>query len=184
MRRLPFFIIAALTIIPIACNSTTNVWEEYREWRNINEEWFQEQTTRTDENGNLYYKKITPAWSPSDYVLVHYFNDRNLTAGNLSPLYTSTVDVKYIGRFYNDEAFDSSYTRTAAYGDSIYRTTCGNVISGWTAVLEDMHVGDSCEVIIPYALGYGDAVSSAIKPYSMLKFNIKLVNIPYYEIKP
>lgn len=184
MRRLPFIIVAALTIITIACNSTRNVWEEYRDWRIVNEQWFQEQETLTDENGNLYYTKITPAWSPSDYVLVHYFNDRNLTAGNLSPLYTSTVDVKYIGRFFNDEPFDSSYAITASYGDSIYRTTCSDVISGWTAVLEDMHVGDSCEVIIPYTLGYGDAETSAIMPYSMLKFNIKLVDIPYYEIKP
>lgn len=185
MRKFPFFLIIALAITSIACSSDIeNVWEKYREWREINEQWFVEQQSRLDENGDLYYTKVSPKWNPSRFVLVHYFNDRNATTGNLSPLYTSTVDVKYIGRLYNDEAFDSSYNNTAVYGDSIFRTTCSNVISGWTAVLEDMRVGDSCEVVIPYSMGYGDTEGGAITPYSMLKFNIKLVNIPYYEAKP
>ena len=184
MRKFPLFLIALTSIITIACSSDETVWDKYKEWREINEQWFLEQESLTDENGNLYYTKITPEWNKSSYVLVHYFNDRSKTEGNLSPLYTSTVDVKYIGRFYNDEPFDSSYNNVATYGDSIYRTTCNNVISGWTAVLEDMRVGDSCEVIIPYTLGYGDSETGVITPYSTLKFNISLVNIPYYEVKP
>lgn len=185
MRKFPIILIAALSIFSIACSSDDeNVWDEYSEWRQINEEWVLEQQNLTDGNGVPYYTKLVPEWNPSEYVLVHYFNDRNKTVGNLSPLYTSTVDVKYIGRFYNDEAFDSSYTLTASYGDSIFRTTCANVISGWTAVLQDMRVGDSCVVVIPYTMGYGDTESELIKPYSALKFNIKLVDIPYYEAKP
>ena len=62
-------------------------------------------------------------------MLAHWFNDRKLTQGNLKPYYTSTVDVKYIGRLYNDEPFDSSYTLMADYGDSIFRTKVGRVIA-------------------------------------------------------
>jgi FKBP-type peptidyl-prolyl cis-trans isomerase FklB len=114
---------------------------------------------------------------------MHWFNDRSKTAGNLQPYYTSTVDVKYIGRLYNDEAFDSSYLLTETYGDSIYRTKVTAVISGWTIALQEMHVGDSVEVIIPYQSAYGLSGSgTAVLPFSNLKFNIKLVDIPYWEI--
>ncbi|MDE6074493.1 MAG: FKBP-type peptidyl-prolyl cis-trans isomerase, partial [Muribaculaceae bacterium] len=50
--------------------------------------------------------------------------------------------------------------------------------------LEKMHVGDSVEVIIPYQAGYGASSSGSILPYSTLRFGIKLVNIPYYEVRP
>ena len=57
------------------------------------------------------------------------------------------------------------------------------MIQGWTVALEDMRVGDSCEVVIPYTMAYGAQSSGLIKPYSALKFHIKLVDIPFYQIK-
>ena len=104
------------------------------------------------------------------------------TTDNLTPLFTSTIDVKYIGRLYNDEPFDSSYAYTQ-WGDSILRTTQANLIEGWAIALSDMHVGDSCEILVPYQQAYGSSESGIIKPYSALKFNLKLVDIPYYETK-
>jgi FKBP-type peptidyl-prolyl cis-trans isomerase FklB len=47
-----------------------------------------------------------------------------------------------------------------------------------------MHVGDSVEVVIPYQLGYGTTITGSIPPYSMLKFNMRLVDIPYYQARP
>ena len=98
-------------------------------------------------------------------------------------MYTSTVDVKYIGHLYDGTAFDSSYINTYP-ADSIYRTTLSSVIEGWTIALTNMHVGDSCEVLIPYQHAYGSSEHGDIKPYSALQFNIKLVYIPGYEIQP
>ena len=47
-----------------------------------------------------------------------------------------------------------------------------------------MHVGDSCKIIIPYNLGYGSTSrGTVIKAYSMLEFDIKLVDIYRYERK-
>ena len=57
------------------------------------------------------------------------------------------------------------------------------MIQGWVVALQDMRVGDSCEVVIPYSMAYGSQDLGTIKPYSMLKFGIKLVDIPFYEIK-
>ena len=184
MKKLPIFLLGLIAVIAIhSCklDPQEDTWEYYKEWRDANNAWLEEQQSKTDEDGNPYYKKVIPEFDQSAYVLMHYFNDRKKTEGNLSPLYSSTVDVKYIGRLYDDEPFDSSYLQTT-YGDSIYRVAgLSNVVEGWAIALMDMRVGDSCEVIIPYQSAYGNQIREAIAPYSHLKFNLKLVDIPGYE---
>lgn len=185
MKKLPLlFILAVATIVVVSCSpGEDSAWDEYADWRELNVSWFDEQKSRTNSDGSSYYKELVPVWDTTQCVLIHYFNDRKLTEDNLSPHYTSTVDVKYKGWLYNEEPFDSSYANTASYGDSLYRTQCNAVIQGWIVALEDMRVGDSCEVVIPYTMAYGAQSSGIIKPYSALRFHIKLVDIPFYEIK-
>ena len=91
--------------------------------------------------------------------------------------------MKYIGRLYNGEAFDSSYN-LKVNGDSIFRTSLTSLIQGWQIALVNIHVGDSVEIVLPYNMGYGTTQSGIIKPYSTLIFNLKLVDIPYYEVRP
>ncbi|MCH5246985.1 MAG: FKBP-type peptidyl-prolyl cis-trans isomerase [Muribaculaceae bacterium] len=171
----------SLLFILVACTTDENdPWTEYAKWRDDNNEWIKNQALIVNPDGSLYYERVVPAWNHNAYVLIHYFNDRSETAGNLSPLFTSTVAVKYIGRLYNDTVFDSSYSMP----DSIFTTTSANVISGWQIALADMHVGDTCEVLIPYEEAYFGGGSGVVLPYSCLKFNMKLVDIPYYEVKP
>lgn len=174
-----------LLVAVAACkdDDEEKTWEDYADWREANEQWLAEQAALTNPDGTPYYTKLVPVWDPAAYVLIHYFNDRSETEGRLSPLFTSTVDVKYHGRLYDDEPFDSSYLRTEP-ADSVYRTACNEVIEGWSIALEDMRVGDTCEVLIPYQQGYGSTNSGVIKPYSALRFGIKLVGIPYYEVRP
>lgn len=169
----------------VACNDDNDdVWEKYKDWREANVTYFDEQRFMMDGTGNVY-QTLTPAWNTSANVLIRYLNDRSKTVGNLSPMLNSTVDVKYIGRLYNDVPFDSSFRMTASYGDSLFRTQPSNVIQGWTIALMNMRVGDSARVIIPYNLGYGASGSgSAIPPYSTLVFDVKLVDIPFYEVRP
>lgn len=183
MRKLLFVIptIVVLAFTTASCNND-DTWDTWAEWREANNRWLEQQQTLLDEDGNLFYKRIVPEWNKSAYVLIHYFNDRKLTEGNLSPLYTSTVNVKYIGKLYNQEPFDSSYVNKT-YGDSIFQTGMANIITGWTIALEDMRVGDSVRVVIPASQGYGTTTTGSIPPYSTLQFDIKLVDIPYYEIK-
>lgn len=180
-----FYIIAAVFALGVvsSCDEEENSWDQYADWRNANDTWLKEQESVRDANGDLFYTKVVPAWNKDAYVLIHYFNDRKATEGNLTPLYTSTVDVKYYGRLYNDEPFDSSYNRTAAYGDSIFRTLVSEVVSGWAIALEAMKVGDSVRVVIPYQQGYGSVSKGSVPPYSCMQFDMKLVDIPYYEIK-
>ena len=187
MSRLRFFftlivLSVTATVFVTSCNDN-DTWNDYKDWREANVAFFEEQKFMMEDGGNVY-QSVNPAWNPTAGILMRYLNDRSKTVGNLSPMLTSTVDVKYIGRLYNDVAFDSSYTNTASYGDSLFRTTPGSVIQGWTIALMNMRVGDSARIVIPYVLGYGASGQGSIPPYSTLVFDVKLVDIPYYEVRP
>ncbi len=167
-----------------ACNKDDeDTWDTYSEWREANEAYYEEQQFSFTPEGKPAYETLTPVWNSSAQILIRYLNDRKLTEGNLSPLLTSTVDVKYIGRLYDGTPFDSSYLQTAN-GDSIFRTLPSSVIQGWTIALLNMRVGDSARIVVPYSLGYGATSSGSILPYSTLIFDMKLVDIPYYEVRP
>ena len=184
MNRLPILLfIAVAVILGVSCNmDDTNYWEQYADWRNANNKWLAEKVAKTDADGNPYYIKVVTSWNSQAYVLMHFFNDRELTKNNLSPLSNSTIDVKYVGRTIDNVAFDSSFLRTAP-ADSVYRANLSNMIEGWSIALQNMHIGDTCEVVIPYDYAYGSSGSSSIAPYSHLVFGLKLVGIPGYEIK-
>lgn len=183
-----FFLIPFLGYVTISCSDDDKTtWEEYETWRNENETWLNQMARLETDEGKAYYERIVPEWNPAVYILMHYHNDKALTAGNYVPMETSTVRVKYSGRLYNaTEPFDSSYSnRSTILGDSIFETKVTGVIQGWQIALQNMHVGDSVTVLIPYNVGYGANTTIAdIPPYSALKFDIKLVDIPYYEVKP
>lgn len=52
-----------------------------------------------------------------------------------------------------------------------------SVVDGWGTVLQNMYEGDSYVLCIPWFLGYGQAGSGTIKPYTNLFFRLKLVEI-------
>lgn len=181
MKRILLIIpalIAGLALVTTSCDDD-NTWNDYSEWREANNDWLLQQGALTDEDGQAFYTRVMPVWNKSAYVYMHFFNDRSKTAGNLSPMYTSTVSVKYIGKLYNDVPFDSSFTAV----DSLFTTRLSDVVSGWTIALQEMRVGDSARVVIPYQQGYGATSQGSIPPYSALQFDIKLVDIPKYEIR-
>ncbi|MCM1224027.1 MAG: FKBP-type peptidyl-prolyl cis-trans isomerase [Lachnospiraceae bacterium] len=185
MRKLFFCatFLAALSIGISSCTDSTDVWEQYQEWRTINDDFYNEQLARTNPDGTKYYSLLQPAWYPQSGVLIHYFNDRAETEGNLSPMYTSTVDTRYHLAYCEGTPIDSS-TNITTYGPGIFRTQLSAVIPGWVIAMEDMRVGDTAEVLIPYQQGYGTNTASGILPYSALKFNIRLVDIVDYEKNP
>lgn len=186
LRALLASLLAAMAGMMLqGCNDdddNTNTWDRYKDWREENTAFFDEQKFLI-ENGQAYYQTVSPAWNSSAQILMRWLNDRSLTEGNLTPLLTSTVDVKYKGWLCNDVPFDSSYN-LRTNGDSIFRTQLTSLISGWTIALQYMHVGDSCRIVVPYQLAYGAQSSGKILPYSTLTFDIKLVDIPYYEVRP
>lgn len=181
MKHLLYISIVVLSFVTVtsSCGSSDNNWNDYKEWRNANYEWYLEQQQRTNDDGTPYYTQINPTYYPQSGVLIHYFNDRSETAGNLSPFESSTVKVKYVGQLYDGTVFDQTDEATTET-----RTfPLSGTITGWQIAVSDMHVGDTCQVVIPYPLAYGENGTSSVAPYSNLQFNIRLVEISGYQIQ-
>lgn len=184
MKKFAIFILAVVAAgcFFAGCKDDDNT-TALREWRDANNAWLAKMQALTNADGTPYYQVIVPKWDPSSFVLMHYFNERTTDPLALKPLYTSTVDVRYHLSLYNGVACDSSSTMTD-YGPGIYRAQLNDLIDGWAASVCEMNVGDTAEVIIPYALGYGTSGSGSIPAFSNLRFNIRLTDIVLYEKSP
>ena len=98
-----------------------------------------------------------------------------LTPGNgPKPTATDTVIANYKGTLINGTEFDSSYKRGQPATFPV-----GQVIKGWTEILQLMPVGSKWEVYIPSDLAYGPQGPGRgpIGPNQTLIFEIELVSI-------
>ena len=88
------------------------------------------------------------------------------------PTDTSRVKVHYHGTLIDDTTFDSSIDRgePAVFG-------VNQVIKGWTEALKLMPVGSKYKLYIPQELAYGGQDQGAIKPFSVLIFDVELLSI-------
>lgn len=83
------------------------------------------------------------------------------------------VKVDYAGTLIDGTEFDSSIAR----GEPV-TFPVGQVIPGWTEVLQLMSVGSKYRVVIPAELAYGEAgAPPVIEPNSVLIFEIDLLGI-------
>lgn len=182
MNKLLYIFFLAMAAVAVSCHEDEykDTWDTYADWRNDNIAWLAQQQARTNPDGTPYYETVIPNWYKGSYVLVHRFGPTHTE--NLTPLSTSTIDVIYVGRNFEGERFDSSTTTTAYGRPGVTRFQLNAVIKGWTAAFETLHVGDSAEIICPYNMAYGESyVSDLIKPFSALRFNVRLVDIYAYE---
>lgn len=88
------------------------------------------------------------------------------------PAEKSRVKVNYKGTLIDGTEFDSSYKTNAP---ATFRVD--QVIKGWTEALKIMPVGSKWELYIPQDLAYGSRVQHNIPPYSMLIFEVELLEI-------
>lgn len=186
MKKTIIALSAALALATASCGDDDDTIDlnDYQDWRKQNDEWVISQQARLNEDGTPYYEVYVPSWNPGIFVLMHFFNDRSETAGNLTPIYTSVIDVIYDGYTCEDELFDSS-SEVNLYGrKGVQRFACNRTIQGWAAATENMHVGDTAEIIVPYQAAYGSSQNGAILPYSSLRFNMRLLDINKYEANP
>jgi hypothetical protein len=186
MKKILFYIAAAIGLMPAltACNASDDdsatTWDAYREYREANISWVNEMEARTNEDGSKYYERLVSGWDGTNYLLIHWFNDRSETAGNLTPLLTSSVRTRYIGKNYQGYIFDADSTSTEG---TLFNVS--SVVEGWQTALQYMHVNDTVEIILPYNMAYGSSsVSDYILPYSALQFNLSLLDVPSYELRP
>jgi len=72
----------------------------------------------------------------------------------------------------NGTVFDSSVDRKQPVVFPV-----NQVIKGWTEALKLMPVGSKYKIYVPQELAYGAADRGAIKPFSMLIFEVELLSI-------
>lgn len=144
--------------------------DEYDTWRDLNDAYVKSIDLSE-------YEKVAPSWAPLNPVYMKWHNDRALTASNLVPMSTSTVEMKYELEDINGKKIENSYSRK----DSVYTSRPQQNIIGMEIALTTMHVGDSVTVIIPYASGYGNEIKTNMLPYTNLIYHLKLKSIKAYE---
>lgn len=186
MKKIPLLLILAIFAgVLTSClgDDDDDINKKYKDWRTANVNWFDAQKDLKNADGSAFYTPVVAPFDKNSIVYMHWFNDTNETKMNLKPLYTSTIDVKYICRLYDNSVLDSSYYRTSP-ADSVLRIQLNTTVLGWGIGISRMHIGDSCRILIPYQLGYGDEGYSDVKPYTTLQFDVKLVGIPGMYVKP
>lgn len=171
------FVVVTVASMAPSCNSDENEtsWKAYKDWRELNRNWLVDETTRTNPDGTAYYTTCVMPTDPEAFVLMHRIGDEHKE--NLQPLFTSATKVNYTLRLCNDTIVD----RGAGF---VSQLSSQGLITGWSLAVMQLHVGDSARFIIPYNIGYGTSGSTMVPPYSNLQFDIRLVDITAYEIKP
>lgn len=169
--------VTAGSIVFTSCaddDESTN-WNKYKDWREANTEWLNQQIALKGTDGNPLFTKVEPSYNPLGFVYMRHIGD--VHTDNLVPLYTSYVTVRYTLHLYDGTRVDSAASFTTNLNSQ-------SLITGWATAIQQMHVNDSVEVLMPYNVGYGSTGNTSIPPYSTLRFNIRLLDIPYYETRP
>lgn len=107
--------------------------------------------------------KVTP--SGLQYLVLKEGKGANPTA-------TSVVKVHYHGTLIDGTVFDSSVNRGTPAEFPL-----NQVIAGWTEGLQLMSKGAKYRFFIPQELGYGGQDRGVIKPFSVLIFDVELLDI-------
>lgn len=88
-------------------------------------------------------------------------------------------DTEYLdGIFFDsDHKADTLQSMQVQYFENFKPNT--GVIKGWGDILQQMYVGDSFVIYVPWYLAYGQAGKDDIEPYTGLFFRLELVAITY-----
>lgn len=85
------------------------------------------------------------------------------------PIQSSTVTVKYTGRFFDGKKFDESKTG-ATFG-------LPNLILAWRIMIPEMEEGGSITIYAPSGFCYGTSGNSNIDPNKNLIFEMELIRV-------
>lgn len=183
------------TILNIKVNSildnspndiTVRKYEEFPNWKNRNDKefmsWYQKgkNLAETGENWEIVNNYPSIANSPTDCIVMQV-----LDAGkeDSKPGYSDMVSINYRGRLIPsasypqglviDQTFTGSYNPSTAVP---YKGKVSNFITGLGTALLHMNQGGHYIVYIPYQLAFGSVGTNMIPAYSMLIFEVWLMN--------
>ena len=181
-----FFYSFILLSFLASCSESSDEEEEYANWQERNEKYFAtlEDSLNRDAANWLKIKKYSLDTSvtgkPSDYIYAKVI-ERGQEPG--SPLFTDSVRVSYQGRLLPSASYPSGYVFDGnVYGKYSSKTnsTTKFVVSGLTdgfaTAVQHMHRGDYWRIYVPSDLGYGAYGTTGIPGYSVLVFDLTLID--------
>ena len=157
------FLLWCLSLVLFALASCNTTDDSYEQWRLDNQAAYDAIKNNPDSDWQL----LDTGDGPSG-VYFRDLTEPEAETGNEYPIETASVVVNYTGKYYNNTVFDSGRKSTFAVNQ---------VVRGFGAALQQMRVGQTWEVCIPYYLGYGAAGSYTIQGYTTLFFEIELLKI-------
>lgn len=177
MQKINLYLLLLLLIAGFVVTSCANDDDEdtYKDWREFNQNWLMEQVARTNDDGSAYYTRVVMPTDPQAALYMHRFDEAN--DNDFKPLFTSTVTVNYTLKLANDSIVDQAAGFTSQLSSQ-------SLITGWGLAIMQMNVGDTAQFLLPYNVGYGTTGTVNLPPYSNLQFNIRLVDIDGYEVRP
>ena len=174
-------------LFAVSCSESGEVEdEEFGNWQARNDAYFATLEDSLNRGGSAWKKIKTftkdeqVASANTDYIYVKVLEQGT---GTTSPLYTDSVRVSYRGRLIPTVSFPQGSVFDQTYEGSYSRSTTGvidnqlsNFRDGFATALQHMHVGDYWRVYIPYQLGYGASDNLTVPAYSVMIFDVSLID--------
>lgn len=192
MKRLQKILWLAALLLPLgamtACTESDDeeAVEEFADWQARNSVFFVslEDSLSRDASAwkkiKTYTKDESTAGVNTDYI---YAKVIEKGSGDASPLYSDSVRIAYRGRLIPSATYPEGYVFDQTFvGDYNIKTTAvydgmvSDFVDGFTTALQHMHRGDWWRVYIPHTLGYGAYASGSIPGYSVLVFDLVLID--------
>ncbi len=168
---LPLLAIIGLLVATASCKKEMNAETQ----RHIDNN-----TAFAEYEKNSEYRKVSMD-GISGHVMMKW---NKLGDGELYPISTSRVDVHYIMKsLIRDQVIEDNFQTETPTRLTIYRSETDRTIYGLAVALQNMVVGDECEVIIPWYMGFGSvgkaatATTAAVPSYTALRITIRLEGI-------
>ena len=192
MKRLQKLLWLAALLLPLgaatACSESDDeeAVEEFANWKDRNDAFFAtlEDSLSRDaarwKKIKTYTKDENTAGINTDYI---YAKVMEVGSGDASPLYSDSVRIAYRGRLIPSVTYPQGYVFDQTFvGDYSIKTTSvldgivSGYVDGFTTALQHMHRGDWWRVYIPYTLGYGAYTQGSVPAYSVLVFDLILID--------
>ena len=171
----------------VSCSESDDIEDdEFVNWQARNEAYFATLEDSLSRDGSawkkikIFTKDEETVTTNADYIYIKVLEQGT---GTTSPLYTDSVRVSYRGRLIPTVTYPQGYVFDETYEGNYSRSTTGivdNVVSnfrdGFATALQHMHKDDRWRIYIPYQLGYGTSDYLTIPAYSVMIFDLTLID--------
>ena len=185
VKVLPFYLFTFLLLT--SCSESTDEEDEFENWQARNEAYFAtlEDSLQNDAANWLRIKCYSldqeTEGKRTDYIYAKVIDRGEETE---SPMFSDSVRVSYLGRLLPSTSYPEGYPfdSSVVYGSYSQKTNdttkflVSQLTDGFATALQHMHRGDYWRIYVPSELGYGKTGNTGIPAYSVLVFELTLVD--------